>query len=66
MFLEEQGVETRPIVAGNLMKQPVCQLYPELQEDQLPGAEAVHKRGFYLGVHPFEAQKKFGSTHGNI
>ncbi len=56
-FLEEQGVETRPIVAGNLTRQPVCQLYPELQESNLPGADAIHDRGFYLGLHPFEATK---------
>ena len=56
-YLEEQGVETRPIVAGNLTRQPVCQLYPELQELNLPGADAVHERGFYLGLHPFEATK---------
>ncbi len=56
-YLEGQGVETRPIVAGNLTRQPVCQLYPELQEPNLPGADAVHERGFYLGLHPFEAIK---------
>jgi len=56
-FLEVQGVETRPIVAGNLTRQPVCQLYPELQEPNLPGADAVHERGFYIGLHPFEATK---------
>ena len=56
-YLEEQGVETRPIVAGNLTKQPVCQLYPELQEDNLPGSDAIHARGFYLGLHPFDATK---------
>ncbi|MCP3940427.1 MAG: DegT/DnrJ/EryC1/StrS family aminotransferase [Desulfobacteraceae bacterium] len=56
-YLEEQGVETRPIVAGNLTRQPVCQLYPELQEPNLPGADLVHERGFYIGVHPFEAIK---------
>jgi CDP-6-deoxy-D-xylo-4-hexulose-3-dehydrase len=54
-YLEEQGVETRPIVAGNLARQPVCELYPELQENDLPGADAVHERGFYLGLHPFES-----------
>ena len=54
-YLEEQGVETRPIVAGNLTRQPVCELYPELKESNLPGADIVHDLGFYLGVHPFEA-----------
>ncbi|MCG2712465.1 MAG: DegT/DnrJ/EryC1/StrS family aminotransferase [Candidatus Omnitrophica bacterium] len=56
-YLEKQGVETRPIVAGNLARQPVCKLYPELQEGDLPGADAIHDRGFYLGLHPFEAKK---------
>ncbi len=52
-YLEMQGVETRPIVAGNLARQPVCRLFPELQEDCLPGSDIVHKRGFYVGLHPF-------------
>jgi len=56
-YLEEEGVETRPIVAGNLARQPVCRLYPELREGDLPGADAVHDRGFYIGLHPFEAKK---------
>jgi len=56
-YLEDQGVETRPIVAGNLTRQPVCKLYPELQEDNLPGSDAIHERGFYLGLHPFESTK---------
>lgn len=56
-YLEEQGIETRPIVAGNLARQPVCKLYPELQGGDLPGADAVHERGFYIGLHPFKAKK---------
>lgn len=56
-YLEAQGVETRPMVAGNLTRQPVRQLYPELQEDNLPGSDAIHERGFYLGLHPFEAKQ---------
>lgn len=58
-YLEKQGVETRPIVAGNLARQPVCKLYPELQESDLPGADAVHDRGFYLGLHPFDSTQHF-------
>jgi CDP-6-deoxy-D-xylo-4-hexulose-3-dehydrase len=56
-YLEAQGVETRPIVAGNLARQPVCQLYPELQDSDLPGADLVHDYGFYLGLHPFNAMQ---------
>lgn len=54
-YLEVQGVETRPVVAGNLAHQPVCKMFPELQEGNLPGADAIHDQGFYIGLHPFEA-----------
>lgn len=56
-YLEAQGVETRPVVAGNLALQPVCQLYPELQDANLPGASIVHERGFYLGLYPFDSMQ---------
>ena len=58
LYLEEQGIETRPIVAGNIARQPVCKLFPELQDDNLPGADQVHNRGFYIGLHPVEDNKK--------
>lgn len=54
-YLEAQGVETRPVVAGNLALQPVWQLYPELQDADLPGANIVHERGFYIGLYPFDS-----------
>lgn len=54
-YLESQGIETRPIVAGNLALQPVCQLFPELQNENLSGASIVHERGFYLGLHPIDS-----------
>jgi CDP-6-deoxy-D-xylo-4-hexulose-3-dehydrase len=54
-YLEAQGVETRPVVAGNLALQPVCQLYQELRDANLPGANIVHERGFYLGLYPFNS-----------
>ena len=58
-YLEKQGVETRPIVAGNLARQPVCKLYPELQGSNLPGADAINERGFYLGLHPFDSTQHY-------
>ena len=57
-YLEQEGVETRPVVAGNLTRQPVCQMYPELQQGLFPGADVVHERGFYLGLHPFDATQQ--------
>lgn len=55
-YLENQGVETRPIVAGNLARQPVVSLFPDLVESELPGADAVHARGFYVGLYPIDAR----------
>jgi CDP-6-deoxy-D-xylo-4-hexulose-3-dehydrase len=54
-YLEEQGVETRPVVAGNLALQPVSKVFPDLQDANLPGASIVHDRGFYLGLYPSDA-----------
>lgn len=54
--LELAGVETRPVVAGNIARQPVCALFPDLQDTHLPGADVVHDRGFYIGLHPFAAR----------
>lgn len=50
-YLEDAGIETRPIVAGNLARQPVSAHFPELRTADLPGADAVHDRGFYIGLH---------------
>jgi dTDP-4-amino-4,6-dideoxygalactose transaminase len=57
-YLEREGVETRPIVTGNIARQPVCKMFPELQELNLPGADAIHDRGFYVGLHPFPAKEQ--------
>lgn len=50
--MERNGVETRPVVTGNIARQPVCAMFPGLVEANLPGADVVHERGFYIGVHP--------------
>ena len=52
-FLGRHGVETRPIVAGNLARHPVRRRFPEIFTGLLPGADLVHDRGFYVGLYPF-------------
>lgn len=57
-YLENCGVETRPIITGNLAKHPVAKLLlPELLERQYPGADEIHARGFYIGVSPLLTDK---------
>jgi len=52
--LEKSGIETRPVVAGNLAKQPATKTMKEITTGYLPGADEVHNRGFYIGLHPIE------------
>jgi CDP-6-deoxy-D-xylo-4-hexulose-3-dehydrase len=53
-YLEKSGVETRPIVAGNIARQPgFKKLLPEF-DSYLPGADVIHEQGFYIGIHPID------------
>jgi CDP-6-deoxy-D-xylo-4-hexulose-3-dehydrase len=51
-WLEDEGVETRPIIAGNLQRQPVAKLFDCFTDESFPGADRVHERGFYVGLSP--------------
>jgi CDP-6-deoxy-D-xylo-4-hexulose-3-dehydrase len=51
-YLEAQGVETRPIVAGNLLAQPAVAAFSRISSGKLAGSEAIHTNGFYIGLHP--------------
>jgi CDP-6-deoxy-D-xylo-4-hexulose-3-dehydrase len=55
-YLESEGVETRPIVAGNVACHPVSQLFEEFQQETFPGADIIHARGFYVGLSPFHSE----------
>lgn len=51
-FLEGRGVETRPIVTGNIARHPAALRFPDLRDQHLPGADSVHHHGFYIGLSP--------------
>lgn len=55
--LEESGVETRPIVTGNLARHPVAAEFKEF-EGHFPGADLVHDNGFYVGLCPYSDDEK--------
>ena len=51
-YLGAAGVENRPIISGNFVRQPmVTAALPHLRVADFPGAEALHTRGFFIGVH---------------
>lgn len=50
-YLTEKGVETRSIISGNFLRQPVIKdLYPTLKPEDFPGAEVCHFRGLFIGL----------------
>lgn len=50
-YCTSQSVETRPIISGNFIRQPVIKdLYPELNPLDFPGAEHCHFRGLFIGL----------------
>ncbi|MBI5759481.1 MAG: DegT/DnrJ/EryC1/StrS family aminotransferase, partial [Planctomycetales bacterium] len=57
-YLEYKGIETRPIVAGNLARQPAAKLFG-LQAGDFPGADEIHKHGFYVGLSPMQDDQGF-------
>lgn len=49
--LGKAGIETRPIICGNIARQPGLQLYPHRTHGDLHHASAVMERGFSIGNH---------------
>lgn len=52
-FLESKGVATRPLVAGNLARQPGMRAAPHRAADDLSGAQLLHERAIYIGIHSY-------------
>ena len=51
-FLNNNGIETRPIISGNFLNQPSIKLYKLNQNEKLfKGAQDVEERGFFIGIH---------------
>ena len=54
--LEENGIETRPVICGNLARQPAFKLIPHRISGSLTGADAIMDRGLFWGSHPMMTQ----------
>jgi CDP-4-dehydro-6-deoxyglucose reductase, E1 len=59
-LLRSRGIETRPIVAGNILRHPVApKLNMAYGDSPLVNADKVHDSGFFLGNHHFPIESKF-------
>ncbi|MCG3137088.1 MAG: GDP-4-keto-6-deoxy-D-mannose 3-dehydratase [Phycisphaerae bacterium] len=50
--LEQARIETRPIVGGNLARQPVARTANWRIDWPLPVADRIHERGLMIGINP--------------
>ena len=50
--LEASGIETRPVICGNLARQPAMSHVPHRVSGKLVGADEVMDQGLYWGTHP--------------
>jgi CDP-6-deoxy-D-xylo-4-hexulose-3-dehydrase len=62
--LEAAGVETRPIVTGNFLRQPVIRQIRSFVEavGDFPGADFVHQNGLMFGNHGRNLEKELDSV----
>jgi CDP-6-deoxy-D-xylo-4-hexulose-3-dehydrase len=58
-YLNQKGIETRPIISGNFMNQPCVKLYKlNEQNEKFPNAQLIEDRGFFIGLHTQKIKMK--------
>jgi CDP-6-deoxy-D-xylo-4-hexulose-3-dehydrase len=62
-ILKENGIECRPIIAGNFTKQPVNEYLEGRISGTLEIADLIHSNGIYIGNHPYSLVNELKYTH---
>ncbi len=50
-YLQERGIETRPIIAGNMARHPALKMYRHRISGTLENCDTVMQCGFAIGCH---------------
>ena len=56
--LSKNGVEVRPIMAGNFLRHEVIKYFDHRVEGKTEAAEYLDKKGLYIGNHHFDIRKQ--------
>lgn len=59
-YLEREGIETRPVICGNIARQPGLLKYPHRVAGKLDNADAVMWRGLSLPCHQDVGREQVG------
>ena len=57
-LLSENGIESRPIVAGNFTKNPVIRHLRHVPLGELPEADDIHFNGLFVGNHHYDLRSE--------
>ena len=62
-ILKDNGIECRPVIAGNFTKQPVNKFLGGRISGTLEIADQIHSNGMYIGNHPYSLVNELEFTH---
>lgn len=66
-FLEEKGIQTRPVFTGNIIKQPAFKnIGHKMAEESYPNTEAVMRGGLVFACHQGLTDEQLKYVHQNI
>jgi len=65
-YLEENGVETRPIICGNIAKQPALEYFDYKIADNLDDADKIMDCGLYWGNNPLMTEEEIAYLTNTI
>ena len=50
-YLEKAGIETRPVMAGNILEQPVSKIIKFRKNSKLKNSQYIMRHSFLIGNH---------------
>lgn len=57
-ILESAGIQSRPIVTGNFLRQPAVRFLEIAKADECPSADWIHDFGLFIGNHHFDLERE--------